>query len=274
MIKLIALLIPFCVAAAPQTAITISNGQLTVKTCTHDAGAVCSVTLRGAEYIDDYDHGRQLQSASSFSGLGEAFNPTEAGSELDGVNPSRSTSRLIASWRTADTLATYSQMAFWRPVNGAYISQHTLNKRVAVLPGNKIEYSAQFNVPAGESHSSATFEVLTGYMPENFSMFWTYNPVTQSIGALSDGPGEQSLPVIFATPDGQHAMGAWSPELPQAAWPTAGYGRWRFTPERVVKWNTVYRYANPSGSYHFRVYVFVGTFGEVVESMRSATNGH
>lgn len=273
MIKLIALLIPFFVVAAPQPAMTISNGQLVVKTCTHDAGAVCSVQLRGVEYIDDHDHGRQMQSASSFDGLGEAFNPTEAGSEQDGVNPSASTSKLIASWQTSNTLATFTQMAFWRPVGWHFISQHTLNKRVYVMPDNVIEYSVQFNVPAGEQHSSATFETLTGYMPAQFSSFWTYNPVTQSIGTLSDGPGEQNLPVILSTPDWQHAMGVWSPELPQADWPAAGYGRWRFAPEQVVKWNAVYRFANPSGSYHFRIYVFAGTMAEVVENMRRKTNG-
>ena len=273
MIKLIALLIPFFAAAAPQSAMTISNGQLTLKTCAHDAGAVCSVKLRGVEYIDDYDHGRQLQSASSFAGYGEAYNPTEAGSEQDGVNPSPSTSKLIASWQTSNTLATYTQMAFWKPVGWQFISQHTLNKRVYVMPDNVIEYSVQFNVPAGEQHESATFEVLTGYMPPQFSSFWTYNPVTQSIGALSDGPGEQNLPVILSTPDGQHAMGVWSSELPQALWSHVGYGRWRFVPEQVVKWNAVYRFANPSGSYHFRIYVFAGTMGEVVENMRRKANG-
>lgn len=273
MIKLIALLIPFFVAAAPQSAMTISNGQLTVKTCRHDAGAVCSVKLRGVEYIDDYDHGRQMQSASSFAGYGEAYNPTEAGSEQDGLNPSKSTSRLIASWKTPNTLATYTQMAFWKPVGWQFISQHTLNKRVYVMPDNVIEYSAQFNVPYNEQHESATFEVLTGYMPDHFSSFWTYNPVTQSIGALSDGNSEQNLPVIMSTPDGQHAMGVWSPELPQSAWPNYGYGRFRFPHERVVKWNAVYRFTNPSGSYHFRIYVFAGTMGEVVENMRRKTNG-
>jgi len=274
MMKLIALLIPFCVSAAPQSAMTISNGQLTVKTCSHDAGAVCSVKLRGVEYIDDYDHGRQMQSASSFGGLGEAFNPTEAGSEQDGLNPSGSTSRLIASWQTSNTLATYTQMAFWKPVGWQFISQHTLNKHVYVMPNNVIEYSVQFNLPANEAHASATFEVLTGYMPPSFSAFWTYNPVTNSLGLLSDGPGEQNLPVILSTPDGQHAMGAWSPELPQALWQSAGYGRWRFIPEQVVKWNTVYRFANPSGTYHFRVYVFVGTIDEVMGNMRRKANGY
>ena len=143
-----------------------------------------------------------------------------------------------------------------------------------VMSDNVIEYSVQFNLPAGETHTSATFEVLTGYMPPSFSAFWTYNPMTQSLGLLSDGPSEQNLPVILSTPDGQHAMGVWSPELPQALWQTAGYGRWRFIHENVVKWNTVYRFANPSGTYHFRVYVFVGTIDEVMENMRRKANGY
>ena len=258
---------------APNANMTITNGPLTVRTSAHDAGAVCSVKLRRMEYIDDYDHGRQMQSASSFSGLGEYFNPTEAGSEFT-VNPSPSTSRLLASWQTHDTLATYTQMAFWKPVGGVRLSNHTLNKRVKVLTDNIIEYSVQFNIPANEVHESATFEVLTGYMPSNFSVFWTYNPITETLGALSDGNEEQSMPVIMSTPDGKHAMGVWSPELPQALWPNHGYGRFRFIFANVVKWNAVYRFANPSGTYHFRVYVFAGTLHEVTDLMRNKANGY
>ncbi|MDP1977640.1 hypothetical protein [Undibacterium sp.] len=49
---------------------------ITIRTCSHDAGAVCSLTWRGKEFINDYDHGRQLQSASSFDNLGESFKAT------------------------------------------------------------------------------------------------------------------------------------------------------------------------------------------------------
>src|SRR5918992_2143889 len=49
------------------------------------AGAIHSLRWRGKEFVNSYDHGRQIQSASSFDGLGECYNPTEAGSEADGT---------------------------------------------------------------------------------------------------------------------------------------------------------------------------------------------
>jgi len=58
------------------------NGNLTIqqkagpwpikiKTCAHDAGAICSLTWRNKEFVDDFDHGRQIQSALVYDRLGE-----------------------------------------------------------------------------------------------------------------------------------------------------------------------------------------------------------
>jgi len=93
---------------------------------------------------------------------------------------------------------------------------------VTHLPGNKtatsgtsytpaesisdriISYRVAFTVPEQEAHATATFEVLTGYMPAGM-MFYTYQD--NVLAPLSDGPGEQEKPVIAATPDGAYAMG-------------------------------------------------------------------
>lgn len=251
---------------------TISNGHITLKTCSHDAGAVCSVKFRGVEYIDDHDHGRQIQSATVFNHLGENYNPTEAGSVNDGLTPNPSSSKLLGWWNSADVLATHTQMAFWKPVNGVKLSSHTMNKQISVGAygiKNVILHQLQHNVPSGAIYAHGQFEVLTGYMPPSFSVFKIYNPATDSLSAISDGPGEQKHPIIISTPDGQHAMGAWSPYINQSQYKNAGYGRWRFgDPDNVNKWNVVYRHDNPRGSYHFRTYVFVGTAYEVMASMR------
>ncbi len=254
---------------------------ITISTAAHNAGAITSLRWgsNNKQYINDFDHGRQLQSASSFDGLGEAFNPTEAGSAANGANPSPSSSVLqgLSTWSSNGTgvhnvLATQTQMAFWNPVSGATVSNHILNKQVTIgLPGmaHVIEYRTQFTIPANETHTHGVFEVLTGYMPEEFSQFYTYdvkNGATNT-APLSDGPGEQSLPIIFALANGNHAMGIYSPDSPQQAWPTAGYGRWRFPTDDVVKWNNVFRIDNPAGVYNFRSYVVVGSLENVKVSM-------
>jgi hypothetical protein len=256
---------------------------ITIRTCDHDAGAICSLTWRNKEFIDDYDHGRQLQSAVAFDGMGESFNPTEAGAEVpyNGVNPSASSSRLQAISASNNVLMTETDMAFWRPVGGRAQSGHILNKEVRIgafgLP-HVIEYKTRFTIPQGETHTSGVFEALTGYMPGEFNQFWTLDmkggstnlvPLPKVIAESF----EQNLPLIFSTADGGWAMGIYSPDSPQPNHPTAGYGRWDFSiipgfylP--LVKWNNVFRIDNPAGSYSFRSYVIVGSLDNVKMSMQ------
>ena len=65
----------------------------------------------GREFINTYDHGRQLQSASTF-GSQECFNPTEAGSK-DDDRGNTSTSQLLSAKVTGHQFITHSRMAFW-----------------------------------------------------------------------------------------------------------------------------------------------------------------
>ena len=243
---------------------------ITIKTCSYDAGAICSLTWRNKEFIDNFDHGRQLQSASSFDGLGEWFNPTEAGGSPDGQTPKPSSSVLQGSWNTPNVLATQTKMAFWDPVNSQVTSNHILNKQVTIgaygLP-HVIEYLTQFTIPATEHHFVGVFEVVTGYMPSEFSDFWRFDIKNNTLSPLTDGPGEQNLPIIFSTPDKGWAMGIYSPNTPQPGLPSLGYGRFRFKNQHVVKWNNVFRIHDPHGVYHFRSYVIVGSLKNVRDSM-------
>jgi hypothetical protein len=263
----------------------IDGSLLVIKTASRLAGAIGSLTWRGKEFVNSWDHGRELQSASFFDSLGECFNPTEAGAAADGTGPT-STSILRSLDASGSRLTTETQMAFWlRPgeagecpseaaVHTAALSNHILRKTVEIgfqgMP-HVIEHRVSFKVP--QNHRSVTFEALTGYMPAEFSRFWTYDPATKRLAGLSDGPGEQPLPVIIATPDSDYAMGVYSPALPQAQWPSKGYGRWRFdtlTPRdnATVKWNCVFRRGyTPAGRYEYRCYSIVGSLQNVTDSM-------
>ena len=90
---------------------------------------------------------------------------------------------------------------------------------------------------------------------------------------LSDGPGEQPHPIIFSTPDTKHAMGVWSAQQPSKGFEQAGYGRFRFKTEKVVKWNCVFREKHaawvPFGDYSYRCYVLVGSLKDVTDTMTS-----
>ena len=256
------------------------------------AGAIHSLTWQGREFIDSADHGRQLQSACSFDNTPEAnaetFNPTEAGSRLDGAGP-HSTSRVLALTAEKNSLRTVTQMAFWLAPgersggqlarNTETLSHHVLTKEVRIgafgLP-NALDYAVTFRVPEGEPHQTAQFEALTGYMPAEFSTFWRFARATGKLEPLSDGPGEISDPVVLATPDGQSAMGiiAMDAPPPRASGPT--YGRFRFTPEKVVKWNCVFRLRDgvPPGEYRFRMAVLLGTRADVEQALRTLSAPH
>jgi hypothetical protein len=257
--------------------------ELVIRTTRRLAGAIDSLTWGGKEFIDSTDHGRQLQSASNLDAgsaiSDETYNPTEAGSRADGAGPV-SSSVLLALRIDHATLETRTRMAFWlKPgeksgpnlaKNATVVSDHLLVKKVTIgyrdLP-QVLDYTTTFTLPAGEKHTVATFESLTGYMPGEFSRFLVYDPVTKASAPLTDGPGEQPLPVILSTESGSHAMGIYSPERP-----TPGYGRFRFKAEKVVKWNCVFRIRKPEGippgEFTFRQFIAVGTLEDVTASMR------
>ena len=271
------------------------GSEIVITTTSRLAGAIHSVTWKGKEFIDSTDHGRQLQSASSFDNSPtappETFNPTEAGSMRDGAGP-RSTSRLLEIRSSPGELRTRAQMAFWlTPAdrsggvparNTSALSDHLLAKQVRIgVPGspNVLDYTVTFTVPAGEPHATAQFEALTGYMPAEFERFWHLNPETKKLEPLTDGPGEQRDPIAFSTADGTHAMGIISPDPAPAGSAGPSYGRFRFAAEKVVKWNCVFRVhgadgAVPAGEYRYRLLVPIGTLADVEAALAKLADEH
>lgn len=263
--------------------------DIVITTTSRVAGAIHSLTWNGKEFIDSYDHGRQLQSAASFDGglpgefWAERFNPTEAGSRADGDGPS-SSSRLVRLRAKGNGLETTTQMAFWLApgeqsfgrdaLNDRVLSDYFIAKRVKIgLPGleHVISYDVTFTVPRGNPHRFAQFEALTGYIPAEFAQFWRFLPATGQLEKLDDGPGEQAYPVVMSTENGSHAMGIYSPDQPSTGFEQAGYGRFRFREERVVKWNCVFRVRKDPGGlmgkYPFRMFVAVGTREDVRKAL-------
>ena len=272
------------------------GSEIVITTTSRLAGAIHSVTWKGKEFIDSTDHGRQLQSASSFDNSPtappETFNPTEAGSRRDGAGP-RSTSQLLEIRTSPTELRTLTLMAFWLmpdersagvPARNDFgISSHLLAKQVRIgLPGfpNVLDYTVTFTVPAGDApHVTAQFEALTGYMPAEFARLWHFNPATKKLEPLTDGPGEQRDPVAFSTADGKYAMGIIAPDPAPAGSAGPGYGRFRFVAEKVVKWNCVFRVrpsdgAVPAGEYRYRMLVPIGTLADVEAALAKLAGEH
>ena len=100
-----------------------------------------------------------------------------------------------------------------------------------------------------------------------------WEPRSRELAALSDGPGETPRPVVLATANGSHAMAIFAPaqNAPHTTGPT--FGRFRFSAERVVKWNCVFRVRAadglPPGDYPFRLFVLAGDLATVTDSLRA-----
>ena len=265
------------------------SSEIVITTTDRLAGAIHSLTWGGKEFIDSHDHGRQLQSAASFDQASskqfwaECYNPTEAGSRADETGE-KTSSKLLRLRAEGAELKTTTQMAFWlapgeksagRPaLNERVLSEHIVSKHVHIgykKLAHVIEYEVTFTVPKDERHTYAQFEALTGYMPPEFDTFWKFLPTTGKLDALDDGPGEQEHPVVLADTDGTHAMGVFSPDQTLRGYEKAGYGRFRFKAEKVVKWNCVFRVQNgegiPAGEHRFRLFVAVGTREDVRQSL-------
>jgi hypothetical protein len=260
------------------------DSEIVIKATTRMAGAIESLQWDGKEFINDADHGRELQTCwNGNAGVepiaDETFNPTEAGS-LDDGDGATSSSRLLEIHARGNQLQTFSQPAFWlnpsetsggKPArNKTILSNDRLRKRVVIgyenLP-HAIDYQVTVSLAAEDHNTRCVIEALTGYMPSEFDQFQVFDAKNGRLAPVDDGPGEQALPLVFSTADGKYAMGVFSrvPEAPRDGHgPT--YGRWRMKDFRVVKWNCVFRLQNPnglSGDFSYHVFVVVGSLEDV-----------
>jgi len=129
-------------------------------------------------------------------------------------------------------------MAYWQPYQGQIVSGCILNKAISIN-GNAVKIDLNIQVPS--NHSSSAFEVLTGYLPSNFSLLQDH---------------------ILSTPDGSAAMGIYAPGL---TWvPQMGIAA------DTNKWSVTHGFGGtPAATYSWSVSIIVGPLDYVKTSLEA-----
>lgn len=238
-------------SAIPPGGLTVGNEVVQLGVAPRTGGAINSLVVDGKEYINDFDHGRQLQVAWQMNYGGEGNNPTEGGSGADGVGPTTS-SKVLSASATATGLSVTTMPAWWLaagdnvPASGeaatnggssAATSNQVLIKSVevgmtvnGVFYPNIVRHDASITFPDGAKF--AGMEMPTVYLQGDFDQHYVYDidsgaltqqPTFDSYGQMqtaysqdANGPRHRPNPFVLATADGQHAM-AIVPALPMPA---------------------------------------------------------
>jgi alpha-tubulin suppressor-like RCC1 family protein len=291
--------------------VTINGGlvfgqPLTVSTSSQFAGAVSSIRWGNREFINNWDHGRQLGFNCGFFNRGECYNPYESGSKEDGNGPT-SSSRLLAMQASGNRLDSTTQMAWylstreprpgfgdhcgdpnqWLPVPSPYtgpLSDYRVHKTVTIgfagIP-NVIEFLSELYIPEQVRKGSNQIMAL---MPYDFSSIWSYDVVSKDYRKVRGLGGEDDSIKVAATSDGGHALGFYSPEVLQPYGNGSATANWWFVvpPEppqpdpdfACVHIGSLNRYEsfNGPGFTNDRGYLVIGNLGQVKEALGNLHN--
>jgi alpha-tubulin suppressor-like RCC1 family protein len=211
-------------------------GTISVSTSSQFAGAVSSIKWGNKEFINDWDHGRQLSPNYQFFNRYICYNPYETGSLEDGSS-STTTSKLLSLTASGNSLESETQMAWyyknflsnptvndacgdpsqWLPVTPytTPLSNYHVHKKVTIgyasFP-NVIEYLTEVLIPEVVLKGINNPTAVLNY---EFSTVGSWDVVSKTYRKLRALSGEDDRIKIASTANGSHAMGWYSPELLQ-----------------------------------------------------------
>jgi len=280
---------------------TVSDSQhkLFVSASQRMGAAVDSVVWNNKEFINAWDHGRELQLAMNFPPNGECFNPTEAGGRDDSQNADTHTV-VQGVHAEGNKLDTTVLPAYWLQA-GHHISapsgdkcqvgmaalntentyQHAFSKSVVLTcPGvstSCMQFLSEFRVGGNiPPYQVLQMEAPTGYLTGEFTEFRSYDHRSNHLIGY-----EGQHPLVVSTPDQQYAMGVYAPPH-QDTDEIMYYGKFQFPsgtyPAATNKWNLVFRKhpfaAGSSHDLHYTCYICVGTVNDVTSCIRALMEHH
>lgn len=238
---------------------TYAGFPVVVRADSRFGGAIYSLTWGGFEFVDSSDHGRELQTAWQLDDMVEGENPTEAGSASDGAGPT-STTVVTGTRLNGNVLETSATLAYWLPYQGTALSPDTLSKRVTLLDG-VIHHEVSIDLIG--DHRDMAIEGLTGYLPQAFTRFVSFDPASSARAELSppNGMMQSNLPVLATTADGSYALALWHRDKDK----TYAYGRIGPWPKLDAAWFSVPD--AKAGRYSFECFTVFGTLASVTATL-------
>ncbi len=253
-------------------------------------GAVGSLTWRGREFLNIYDHGRQISYAWHLNDHGECLNPTEPGAAQDYFLQSSTTQVHEICGLALNHLSTRISPAYWTApgepafcdngtevgVNTTLVSENGFAREVMIgYEGleNVILFDAVITLE--QDYRSLRVEAPTAYLTHDFTARYSFDPRD---GALIPRPESMelyepfafvhssTLPAVLATEDGAFALGAYT------AMAGAQYQLLHYDVPNPFdannKWNIRISFVPaPAGDYVFRTFAVIGTLEQVHEGM-------
>jgi alpha-tubulin suppressor-like RCC1 family protein len=278
----VSLVLLFCAAVATQAQVngdsTISGpvlgDQLTIKTSNAYAGAIVSMRWRNKEFVNSWDHGRQIQTAFSAYNRFECYNAYEAGSLYDDKS---SSSVLLSLQANANTLDTNAQMCWYThsheatpgdhcgdPVNwlpcpqyNGPLSDYQIHKHVTIGYGgmtNVIEYLTDLWIPELGVVKNGELQTVVAVMPYEFANIWSYDLVSKTYRKIRAQGGEDDSVKVLSTGDGTFAMGFYSPEQLQPYATSSGGFRWGIAPPEPLVFDPNFPCAGFGGIARFDIF--------------------
>ena len=211
-------------------------GTISVSTSNQFGGAVSSIKWNDKEYINNWDHGRQLQLNMQFFNRYCCYNPYEAGSFEDGKGPT-STSKVLSLNASGNRLETNTQMCWnfkvfndkpvaedfcgdpsqWLPVVpyttplSNYRAHKTITIGFAGIP-NVIEYLIDEFIPESVLKGNNNLTAVLNY---EFASLRSWDVVSKDYRDMRFLAGVDDRIKVVSTADGNYAMGWYAPELLQ-----------------------------------------------------------
>jgi alpha-tubulin suppressor-like RCC1 family protein len=209
---------------------------LTVSTSNQFGGSVSSIKWGGKEYINNWDHGRQLGVNMQFFNRYCCYNPYETGSFEDAKGPT-STSKVLSLTASGNRLEATTQMCWnfrefnqnpvsadscgdpaqWLPITpySTPLSNYRVHKTITIgfanIP-NVIEYLTDEFIPEPVLKGNNNVTAVLNY---DFSSLRSWDVVSKDYRTMRALAGVDDRIKVVSTADGNYAMGWYAPELLQ-----------------------------------------------------------